>query len=174
MAFDTYLFRLLNSLVGIRGWIDTWIIFKSEFLGWWILIALLVGIVFAHEKKREIGILVQACIAGLVSRFIFAEIIQYWYDRPRPFEVLDDIRQLVFHASGGSFPSAHASFFFAIAAVVFFYKRVWGVIFFGMALYMGTGRVEAGLHWPSDIVAGAVIGIFSAWIVRMFIKKLKA
>ena len=173
MAFDTYLFRLLNSLVGVRGWIDTWIIFKSEFLGWWIIAILIIGIIFAREKKIEIGIVLHALIAGALARFVFVELIRYFYSRPRPFEVLDDIRQLVFHAPGASFPSGHAAFFFALGAAVFYYKRVWGVIFLGMALYMGTGRIEAGLHWPSDIVAGAMIGIFSAWITRVAIKKLK-
>ena len=111
--------------------------------------------------------LIEAFSAGILSRFIFTEIIRYFYDRPRPFEVLSSVYQLIQHSPGGSFPSGHAAFFFALATGVFFHRKWWGVLFYIAALAISLSRVAAGLHWPSDVLAGAVIGILSAWLVKM-------
>lgn len=170
-SFDLIVFRWLNSLVFWKDWIDVWIVFKAQFLGWWILGILALLIVVSHNKKEWLKIFFYAVISGVASRFVFAEIIRFFYNRPRPFEVLENINQLLFHSSGGSFPSGHASFFFAVAVSVFFFHRIWGIIFLGMTLYVGIGRIEAGLHWPSDILAGAVVGFVSAWLIQKFLRR---
>src|SRR3989344_2463971 len=173
-SLDITIFRWLNSLVfwnpPAGGWIDTVIIFKSQFLGWWILVGIAL-IVFFQRKNISLipanrRMVVEALFAGILSRLVFTEIIRFFYNRPRPFEVLENINQLVMHSSCGSFPSGHAAFFFAIASSVFFFHRVWGIIFFGTALYMGIGRIEVGVHWPTDILGGMVVGIFSAWLIH--------
>ena len=115
----------------------------------------------------------EALAASLISRFVFTEIIRYFYNRPRPFEILSNIYQLLEHSPGGSFPSGHAAFFFALATSVFFYRKIWGIIFFLAALSIGLARVSAGIHWPSDILAGAVVGILTSIIVNLVSKKFK-
>ena len=104
--------------------------------------------------------------AGFLTRFVFTEVIRFFYNRPRPFEVLENINQLVTHSSGGSFPSGHVAFFSAISAMIFFYHRIWGLVFLGITLFMGMGRIGAGIHWPTDILGGFAVGIFSAWLIK--------
>lgn len=172
-AFDINLFYWFNSLVFWKDWIDVWIIFKAQFLGWWILGILVLLTIFFKNKIGWLQASFYALISGIVSRFIFAEVIRFFYNRPRPFEVLENINQLIFHSPGSSFPSGHAAFFFAIAASIFFFHRIWGAIFFGLALYIGTGRIEVGVHWPTDILAGMAVGIFSAWLVQKIAEKTR-
>ncbi|MDP3762826.1 MAG: phosphatase PAP2 family protein [bacterium] len=174
MNFDVELFRWLNSWAGVRELWDTLIIFRTEWLGYWVGGALGLFLIFGKEKKRELRMVFEALAASLISRFVFTEIIRYFYNRPRPFEVLQDIYQLVQYDAGGSFPSGHAAFFFALAASVFFYHRVWGIIFFLAALSIGLGRVSAGIHWPSDILGGAVVGILTSFLVNYFIARFKS
>ena len=172
---DFGVFHWLNFFAGINHWMDELIIFKSEYLGWSIIAILIFIFLFEIKDKDKfkinwrIGCL--ALASGILSRFIFGEAIRFFWNRPRPFDVLQNIHQLVLHESGGAFPSGHASFFFAVAMSTFLYRKKLGLLFFIIAIVMSIGRVEAGLHWPSDILAGAAIGILSAWIIHTLSKK---
>ena len=129
--------------------------------------------VLGRDKKRELLMIIHAFAGAVLARFVFTEVIRYFYDRPRPFEVLNNVYQLIQHSPGGSFPSGHAAFFFALATGVFFYRKWWGVLFYAAALLVSFSRVAAGIHWTSDIVAGAAIGIFSAILINFLFKKIK-
>lgn len=58
-----------------------------------------------------------------------------------------------------SFPSGHAIFLFSLATSVWFENKKAGAILFGIAALVGVGRVAAGVHWPTDIIGGAALGI---------------
>ncbi|HEY4521595.1 MAG TPA: phosphatase PAP2 family protein [Candidatus Paceibacterota bacterium] len=174
-SFDLTIFHWLNSLVfwnppsaqvGGGGWIDTWIIFEAEFLGWWILVGASLIFIFQRKNITRWRMVAEVFFAGFLTRFVFTEVIRFFYNRPRPFEVLENINQLVTHSSGGSFPSGHVAFFSAISAMIFFYHRIWGLVFLGITLFMGMGRIGAGIHWPTDILGGFAVGIFSAWLIK--------
>ena len=92
------------------------------------------------------------------------ELIRFFWERPRPF-VENNITPLIEHAASASFPSGHAAFFFALGAIVYFYNKKAGILFLLGAAILSSARVFAFLHWPSDILAGAVIGITSAFLV---------
>ena len=87
--------------------------------------------------------------------------------------VFDNVRQLIFHESSGSFQSGHASFSFALAMAIYYYYPKTSIIFFLGALAMGAGRVSAGVHWSSDIFGGMIVGIFSAWLINFIFKNQK-
>lgn len=66
-------------------------------------------------------------------------------------------------ARGKSFPSSHTVNMFAVAAValIFFGRRGW--IFFGAAALVAWSRVYCGVHWPSDVIGSAPLGLLSGW-----------
>ena len=134
--------------------------------------SLLLFIALGRNKRRELFMVLYALFAGVAARYGVAKIIRYFYDSPRPFEVLDDIRQLLFHGAGGSFPSGHASFFFAVAMAIFLYRKWYGLLFFALALLIGLARVAGGIHWPSDIVGGAIVGIGTAWVIKLILTRV--
>jgi undecaprenyl-diphosphatase len=80
--------------------------------------------------------------------------------------------------SGSSFPSAHAAWFFALAMTVWYANRKWGWWYFALATVMGIARIYAGVHWPFDIIGGAVIGIASGifvhWLLRTDREQIEA
>ncbi|MEK7566777.1 MAG: phosphatase PAP2 family protein [Patescibacteria group bacterium] len=166
---DTAIFNYLNSFAGRWPLFDLGVIFRAEYFGWWMIfglgIFLAASFYFKRDFHRAKKMVFLALASGVLSRFIIADAIRFFYDRPRPFEVLDGVYQLIGHSGGGSFPSGHATFFFALAGAVFIYYRKWGILFYLLALAMGISRVIAGVHWPSDILGGAVIGILSAYLV---------
>jgi len=187
--FDLQIFQWLNSWALWRPWMDTLIIFRATFLGYWIVLALLLfGMisfipVFPRARARlrkNWEMIFLALGTATVARFGIVELIRFWYDRARPFEVLSNVHQLIspggfiskFHG-GGSFPSGHAVFFFALAAIVGRYYPKTSILFYLAALNLSIARVQAGVHWPSDIIAGALVGILTSIICRAFLQKYR-
>lgn len=88
----------------------------------------------------------------LVTRF------RNWIDRPRPFDVLD-VTPLEHHSSGHSFPSLHCSSSFVITMSLFYINTILGVIGLIVSIFVAVSRLFAGVHYPSDILAGILIGL---------------
>ena len=160
---DFYLFQKINGLVYVSKILDWMGIFLADYFQY-ILVTILLVFLFWPQKdiiKNRLMVL-SAAISVVLSRLVITEIIRFFYQHPRPnFEDFD------------SFPSGHAAFFFALAMGVWFFNKKLGVWFFIGAILMGIARIFVGVHWPSDILAGAVIGIVSAIIVYKFIPKRK-
>ena len=92
-------------------------------------------------------------------------ITQFW-QRPRPFVAHPhDTILLVARSSEPSFPSDHAVAAFAIAFSIAFVGKRMGAAFLAAATLIALSRVIAGLHYPSDVLGGAAIGLLSAFIV---------
>ena len=70
-----------------------------------------------------------------------------------------------------SFPSGHATTAFALAAVIGFVSPRWWYPGLGLAVVIGVSRVALGVHYPSDVVAGAFLGILGAYLVRWLFAK---
>lgn len=154
------IFYYLNSFAGKSICFDSLIVFFGQYLAY-ILAVIFLLIVFKNKNWR---MLIIGAISVFLSRFVITEIIRHFYFVSRPF-LNPAVHQLIFHETSGSFPSGHAAIFFALAmALYFFYKR-WSILFFVFAILMGIARIIAGIHWPLDILGGAIIGIFSAYFV---------
>lgn len=169
---DIAIFRYLNSWAGASFFWDWAILFRAAYLYYAVMLALVLFPLctllprFQSRRTAHRTLFICALGAALISRLGITELIRLLYDRPRPFEVLSNIPQLIPHPIGSSFPSGHVAFFFAIAAVVYAYYPKTGILFFVAALSIGIGRVAAGVHWPSDIIAGAAAGLIGAVLAR--------
>ncbi len=90
------------------------------------------------------------------------------FNRPRPCDLYP--RLGLVGASGGAFPSGHATMAFAIATALSFRWPKGRIFWFGIAILVGLSRIGLGVHWPSDVLAGALIGVAAtsvlAWIER--------
>jgi len=96
---------------------------------------------------------------------VVANILKYSIDLPRPFEVYPYIEKL---SSGGSpsFPSGHTADAFAFAIAVSLAYPKWQILLPSLfwASLVGYSRMSLGVHFPSDVAAGALIGVICAWI----------
>src|SRR3989338_6779906 len=98
---DIIIFQWLNSWAGWNERLDDIIIFSADYLGWWLLLALFLFVLFGKNKKAEIQMALVSLFAAVISRFVLTEIIRFFYSRARPFEILN-IYQLIPHNGGGS------------------------------------------------------------------------
>ncbi len=176
--FDLSLFRLFNSLVGKNHLVDLFLIFCAEYILHVIGLGVVIFIAWSFlprqksSRKYNLFFVFYALLSASVSRFFITELIRLFYYRPRPFVVFPAMVQLVAHDTAGSFPSGHATFLFALATAVFFRYRKTGILLFLAAFLVGVGRVATGLHWPTDIVGGALIGILTAVSLRYGLKEV--
>ena len=163
-SIDLSVFHFFSDLAGQAAWSDAVIIFFGHYLAYLVLLAVLIFAYVAFRAGRQshgYAYLV-ALVSGLVARFVVAGGIRFFYHRPRPFAALN-LPHLLTETSY-AFPSGHAIFFFALATGVFIQNRRLGSWLYVFALLIGLGRVAAGVHYPSDIFGGAVLGIAVGWL----------
>jgi len=86
-------------------------------------------------------------------------------DRDRPFEVLPDARLIDQRPLTGAFPSGHAASAVAGAVAVERLFPLARVAWWLIATAIAVSRIYVGAHWPSDVLAGAVLGWAVAWFV---------
>lgn len=93
-------------------------------------------------------------------------LIALLFFRPRPFVTLGIASLIGMPATAKSFPSDHATLAFAIAGTLAFAlpHRRWQ--FFTVAALIALGRVMVGVHYPTDVLAGALVGLCWAWAVE--------
>lgn len=170
MNIDLYFFNLINGLAGRWQWLDYLAMFFAQYLEYFLLLGLILFLVFNFKKYWKIA--VQAVFASVFVRFVLVEIIRLMWFSPRPFVVLNFIPLIDKSASEASFPSGHASFYFALSTVVYFYNKKLGILFYATSFLIGLARVFVGVHWPLDILAGAALGILISWLLNKLLKKI--
>ena len=130
----------------------------------------LLGLWFTGEgplarQRHQIGVYLALTSMGLSSLAVF--IINAQYFRPRPFDGIDghDVILLFYQPTDSSFPANPAAVTFGLAAGVWGVNRPVGAVLLVVSGLFGFVRIYAGVHYPSDILAGALIGVVVAFLV---------
>ena len=177
---DNLIFDIIHSLSGKSQILDWFGIFCAKYL---VFVIVLVFIIWWLELKKtkpsknwpglgkrkwlDLFVVILSVVVGIVSNYV----ISFIHFRVRPF-ILHDIAILIgFPLSVKSFPSDHAALAFAFALAVWFYNKKLGWTFLIAAVFVGLGRIFVGVHYPIDIIVGAVVGLVAALVVRwVFLK----
>lgn len=167
---DQLLFEKIYSLARHSICLDSLVIFLANSLVIILPASLLLFIILSKNRRREIIMLIAAAAACILSRGIIVSLIRLAWHRPRPFIVLN-LTPLINYGDKASFPSGHASFLFALALAVWFFHKRWGWFYLGLAVLGSLARIYIGIHWPSDILFGTIIGLLSACLVYQLFKK---
>ncbi|MFD6227853.1 bifunctional phosphatase PAP2/diacylglycerol kinase family protein [Streptomyces sp. NPDC060232] len=94
--------------------------------------------------------------------------------RPRPLlEGVPAVRQLAVQPQTTSFPSGHSASAFAFAAGVALASPGWGAVLAPVAAAVAFSRVYTGVHYPSDVAAGAALGVAAAFVVRRLARDVR-
>jgi undecaprenyl-diphosphatase len=169
MNIDLIIFNAINVLARKYEWLDTPVIFLAENSEY--ILAIFLVMILIYNLKKYWKMVLEAIIVAIVTRFVIAEIIRKIWFRPRPF-VSHQVNQLInYNSLEASFPSGHACFYFAFSTIIYFYNKRLGIAFYIFSLLIVFSRVFVGIHWPSDILAGAVIGIIMGIILNKLFKK---
>lgn len=152
----------LNRLTQFDGFFQ-FISNSVSYVAWGLPILLLIIAFFSKNSavlKKAVFVLSSVIVSSLISL-----ILKYGINRPRPFDTYDFLDKL---SSGGSpsFPSGHTTEAFAIAAALIFAFPKWYTILPSIlwALAVGYSRMSLGVHYPSDVLGGIVVGILSVYL----------
>lgn len=138
----------------------------------WILVAL---ILVCFKKTRKAGVAMG--IAMAVGYLIGNIGMKNLFARTRPYDVTE-VKLLVAKLHDFSFPSGHTLVSFEAATALWFYHRKWGVAAFVLAALIGLSRLYLFVHYPTDVLAGAVLGIgiglAACWLTNRLFGNSKA
>jgi undecaprenyl-diphosphatase len=150
--------HLEHWIVGLRvGWLNWFFIGLSRIgtLGLvWIAIALVLAVLW-RRPSLFLTVVVADALADLL-----AELGKVIVHRHRPFE-----HQLGPPSGTHSFPSGHTATSFACATVLSAFAPRWRVPFFLLATLIGLSRVYNAMHYPTDVLAGALLGVLTALLL---------
>ena len=169
---DIQMLRAINSPETLPS--DNFFKFVSNSAGYLVVgIPVTMGTIglIKHDDKllRNAGVV----IGATVINFGITAALKYSINRDRPFVTYPDITQKS-KAGSPSFPSGHTSSAFVTATSLSLAYPKWYIIIpsFTWAGTVGYSRMYLGVHYPSDVLAGAVIGAGSAWLCYEVNKKL--
>lgn len=156
-TIDVMFFRWGNeALANPVG--DWFFVFITEVKNWYVIYAVaLIALMWFGKKKGVITVLL-LILTIVLSDQISSFIIKPCFDRLRPCHVLEHVRLLVGCGGGKSFTSSHATNNFAMAFLIghFWPRAKWWLLLW--AALVAYSRVYVGVHYPSDLLGGAVLG----------------
>lgn len=172
---DKIIAASLFSISGQSLFLDTVIILFASY--WeYVVVAALLGYLLLpkrsrEEKKEKAKTAGLAILSAAVARLGIVNIVRFFYARPRPF-VLEQFTPLIDHAASPAFPSGHAAFFMALAVYFLLAReKKFGWFLLVSAILISLARISAGIHYPTDILAGWVIGALVSLVLWFLVRK---
>jgi undecaprenyl-diphosphatase len=173
--WDTDLFLQINT-----RWTNRFL--DSVFPWWrdantWIpLYLFLVVFALMNFKKKAFPWILFALVTVVLTDQCSSTLLKHWVARPRPCQegfLIGQMRLLLSGCSGGySFTSSHATNHFGFATFVYLTTRSvlgrWGKLFFIWAATISYGQVYVGVHYPLDVLCGALLGCCIGYVTAYF------
>jgi undecaprenyl-diphosphatase len=162
LRWDTRLFYFMNG--GIQNEIlDLIMPILSDFHHWrWPLVAVALMALLLGKSKVRVTILL-ILVAVSLSDQISSALLKPLVARPRPSHVLEGVRLLAGRGGRYGFPSSHAANIFAVWTVLALRHRKVSLFLAAIPLGVAYSRVYLGVHYPLDVLGGAILG----WLIAL-------
>lgn len=171
MELDLAIFHFINS--DLSNPVFDW------FMPWWTdvqktktflfgFLPLLLGFFIYKKNWRALKVIVMTAVVVVFANNLNHFLVKRYFDRPRPADSILRIDK----PKSASFPSGHAVSSFAIAAFLALNFRKQKFIFLFLAGLIGLSRIYLGVHYPSDVVAGALFGSLIAFLLYKLMMKV--
>ncbi len=186
IRWDVSTFYLINSVSSPL--LNLIMLFITK-LGSFSFIVILSGLIFLSSKKLEIKRIAVLILIALVIQSLIVYPIKLGVNRKRPGDALNgnsiegvcspcpQPKVLEPPEADPSFPSGHAGRYFLIALVLYPFRKKLKVYFYAsilLGLLVSFSRVYVGVHFPMDVIFGALFGILAGWITLILDNRFAA
>lgn len=163
------LFRDINDLGKEFDMINPVFVFLAEYMQYFLALALLIFWFTRIDKNRMM--VIQAFFA-----FVLAEVLGktagLFHTNYQPFTEMANVNQLIEKEVNNSFPSDHTILFFSICISIWLVRRSKWYIWLTLPVLVGISRIWVGVHYPGDVLAGALLAILSAYIMFRLVPRI--
>ncbi|MDR9857118.1 undecaprenyl-diphosphatase [Paenibacillus sp. VCA1] len=164
---DYRLFQAINEGAKSASFLNPVMRFLAEDAFYLFFAGLLVYWFLRNENNRK---MVVTSVISVCCGLAVSWLLGHLFYRDRPF-VSHTVIQLIQHPANASFPSDHAIGAFAIAASFALYRKKEGIAWLVLAALIAFSRVWTGVHYPTDILGGALIGVAVSGVVYMLVNR---
>lgn len=175
LEWDRNAFIYLNSL-GIEN-LDVFWSYITNFTTWIPLFILFVTLIFwTYPNKKEAFRVLGTVALTLTLVLICTALVKEWVARLRPnnTEEINTLIRILKSPGGYSFFSGHSSSSFSITTSFYLFlknKWKWAWVFFSWPILFALSRIYVGVHYPLDLIVGALVGIlFAIFFYRLYCK----
>ncbi|MCU4989864.1 undecaprenyl-diphosphatase [Bacillus cereus] len=168
-------FRAINDLGKQYSSLNSTMVFLAEYMVYFLGL-IIIAYWFTQSRQNKM-VIIQAMIAFITAEII-GKLAGKLHLNYQPFAVLPNVNKLVDHAVDNSFPSDHTILFFSICFSFWLVHKKARWLWLVLAFCIAISRIWVGVHYPFDVMTGALIGIISAlfsyWLTPQitFIKQL--
>lgn len=161
---DRQLFTLINQ-EWVNGFFDYLLFFWRNKYTWVPFYIFVITYLLVNVRKRAYWVVFFLLLTFALTDFLSSRVVKPLIERPRPCHVENEAlntRLMVTCGSGYSFTSSHAANHFGIAFFLIFAlrkrNRLFSVVLFTWAFLVGYAQIYVGVHFPLDIICGALLG----------------
>lgn len=163
---DYLVFKFINGFADHLPWMDAIMVFFAKDAEYLFYAGI---ILYWFTRSKENRRMVSEAMLSACTAFGVSMILSHMFYRNRPF-VVHTVNQLIGHPANASFPSDHAIGAFVIASSIWLFRKRDGSLWFAAAAIIAFSRIWTGVHYPLDVISGAVIGIGSAVCIHTLFK----
>jgi undecaprenyl-diphosphatase len=163
------LFRTINDLGKEYTYLNNFFIFMAEYM---VFVLAFIALIFWFTRREENRMMIISATISFILAEMMGKIAGTLHSNNQPFAELSNVNKLIEKAVDNSFPSDHTILFFAFCMTFFMYQKRWRYIWIMLALVVGISRIWVGVHYPADVIVGAIISIFSTFIASFIVSRL--
>ncbi len=166
LSIDLDIFYFFNHSLS-SGILDSFFLLITNVRNWYLAYAILLGICFFKGGAKG-----KIAVAGVILLIIFCDqlnhnVLKEIFERLRPCKTLDDVITPAGCGGTFSFPSNHAFNNFAVATFFYLLYKNLKWVLFTSAFLVSISRIYLGLHYPSDVFTGAMLGILFGYLFAL-------
>ena len=162
-------FRMINDLSKDFPFLNPPFVFIAEYV---LLLLIVIALIFFFTPKMQRRLMVICALLTAILAVLIRIPVGMLHSNLQPFAELDNVNQLIEKTVGNSFPSDHAILAFSICVTFALFQKRFAWLWLSLASLVGILRIWAGVHYPADVLTGALIAVISAITVFLIVPKL--